>query len=302
MIVASKAPVRIDFAGGWTDVDIFAKGAGGAVLNATIDKYVTGRLEIRDGSPDADGGLREGITVAYQSDLPAGSGLGTSSALNVVWLSLVKTQVKDIEDKKTIAGLAYELEAILGILGGKQDQFASAIGGFNFMTFGDRVEVEQLNLPPQVMKELEDRLVLCYTGKQRLSGNIHESVWGAYRKGSQETVNALYALRSIAYSMRYVLLSGKLDEFADLMNQNWECQKQLDESVTNDQIEELFAESFKNGAMSGKACGAGGGGCLLFFAEPNRRKSVEEVVERLGSRVIPFKFESKGLQVTQVSE
>ena len=302
MIVASKAPVRIDFAGGWTDVDIFAKGAGGAVLNATIDKYVTGRLEIRDGSPDADGGSREGITVAYQSDLPAGSGLGTSSALNVVWLSLVKTQVKDIEDKKTIAGLAYELEAILGILGGKQDQFASAIGGFNFMTFGDRVEVEQLNLPPKVMKELEDRLVLCYTGKQRLSGNIHENVWGAYRKGSQETVNALYALRSIAYSMRYVLLSGKLDEFADLMNQNWECQKQLDESVTNDQIEELFAESFKNGAMSGKACGAGGGGCLLFFAEPNRRKSVEEVVEKLGSRVIPFKFESRGLQVTQVSE
>jgi len=302
MIVASKAPVRIDFAGGWTDVDIFAKGAGGAVLNATIDKYVTGRLEIRDGSPDADGGSREGITVAYQSDLPAGSGLGTSSALNVVWLSLVKTQVKDIEDKKTIAGLAYELEAILGILGGKQDQFASAIGGFNFMTFGDRVEVEQLNLPPKVMKELEDRLVLCYTGKQRLSGNIHENVWGAYRKGSQETVNALYALRSIAYSMRYVLLSRKLDEFADLMNQNWECQKQLDESVTNDQIEELFAESFKNGAMSGKACGAGGGGCLLFFAEPNRRKSVEEVVEKLGSRVIPFKFESRGLQVTQVSE
>jgi len=302
MIVASKAPVRIDFAGGWTDVDIFAKGAGGAVLNATIDKYVTGRLEIRDGSPDADGGSREGITVAYQSDLPAGSGLGTSSALNVVWLSLVKTQVKDIEDKKTIAGLAYELEAILGILGGKQDQFASAIGGFNFMTFGDRVEVEQLNLPPKVMKELEDRLVLCYTGKQRLSGNIHENVWGAYRKGSQETVNALYALRSIAYSMRYVLLSRKLDEFADLMNQNWECQKQLDESVTNDQIEELFAESFKNGAMSGKACGAGGGGCLLFFAEPNRRKSVEEVVEKLGSRVIPFKFESRGLQVTQVAE
>jgi D-glycero-alpha-D-manno-heptose-7-phosphate kinase len=150
------------------------------------------------------------------------------------------------------------------------------------------------------MKELEDRLVLCYTGKQRLSGNIHENVWGAYRKGSQETVNALYALRSIAYSMRYVLLSGKLDEFADLMNQNWECQKQLDESVTNDQIEELFTESFKNGAMSGKACGAGGGGCLLFFAEPNRRKSVEEVVERLGSRVIPFKFESQGLQVAEV--
>lgn len=299
MVTTSKAPVRIDFAGGWTDVDIFCKGAGGAVLNATIDKYVTGRLEMLDGSPTADGGWKDGITVSYQSDLPAGSGLGTSAALNVVWLSLVKTQVNDIEDQKTIAGLAYELEAILGILGGKQDQYASAIGGFNFMTFGEKVEVEQLSVPPNVVKELEDRLVLCYTGKQRLSGNIHENVWGAYRQGAVETVNALYSLRNIAYNMRYVLLAGRLDEFADLMNQNWEAQKKLDASVSNAQIEELFDGAFKHGAVSGKACGAGGGGCVLFFAEPNRRRSVEEVVEKLGSRVIPFKFEAAGLQVAE---
>ena len=302
MIIASKAPVRIDFAGGWTDVDIFSKGAGGAVLNATIDKYVTGRLEMLDGSRTEDGCHQDGITVSYQSDLPAGSGLGTSATLNVVWLSLVKTQVKDVDDKKQIAGLAYELEAILGILGGKQDQYASAIGGINFMTFGEKVDVEQLDLPPEVIQELEDRLVLCYTGKQRLSGNIHENVWGAYREGSADTVNALYGLRSIAYNMRYVLLSGRLDEFADLMNQNWECQKKLDASVTNPQIEELFEGAFKHGAMSGKACGAGGGGCVLFFAEPNRRRSVEEVVESLGSRVIPFKFEFGGLQVAEVAE
>ncbi len=298
MIVTSKAPVRIDFAGGWTDVDIFAKGAGGAVLNATIDKYVTGRLEILDGSTANDGGQQEGICVSYQSDLPAGSGLGTSSALNVVWLSLVKTRVNDTEDRKTIAGLAYELEAILGILGGKQDQYASALGGFNFMTFADRVEVEQMDVPREIVKDLEARMVLCYTGKQRLSGNIHENVWGSYRRGSAETVNALYSLRNIAFSMRYCLLSGKLDEFADLMNQNWDCQKKLDPSVTNDQINELFDEAFKHGAVSGKACGAGGGGCVLFYTEPDRRGDVEDRVKQLGSRVIPFKFEFDGLQVS----
>lgn len=298
MIVTSKAPVRIDFAGGWTDVDIFAKGAGGAVLNATIDKYVTGRLEILDGSSGTDGGQQEGINVSYRSDLPAGSGLGTSSALNVVWLSLVKTRVNNTEDRKTIAGLAYDLEAILGILGGKQDQFASAMGGINFMTFGEKVDVERLDVPVATVKELEDRLVLCYTGKQRLSGNIHENVWGSYRKGSSDTVNALYSLRNIAFSMRYCLLSGKLDEFADLMNQNWECQKKLDSSVTNPQIEELFEEAFKYGAVSGKACGAGGGGCVLFYTEPNRRSNVENRVRQLGSRVIPFRFEFDGLQVS----
>jgi len=300
VIVTSKAPVRIDFAGGWTDVDIFAKGAGGAVLNATIDKYVTGRLETLDGKVSPTGAPLDGINISYKSELPAGSGLGTSAALNVVWLSLVKSRITNVEDKKTVAGLAYELEAILGILGGKQDQYASALGGFNFMTFGETVGVERLDVPADTVKELESRLVLCYTGKSRLSGNIHENVWGAYRRGVAETVNALYSLRNIAFSMRYVLLSGKLDEFAVLLNENWSCQKKLDASVTNEQIEELFAEVFKHGAVGGKACGAGGGGCLLFFTEPNRRESVEQVLEKLGSRVIPFKFEYDGLQITEV--
>ena len=299
MVITSRAPVRIDFAGGWTDVDIFAKGAGGAVLNATIDKYVTGRIETHEGPPSESGERCEGVTISYNSELPAGSGLGTSAALNVVWLSLVKSRIAGVEDKKTIANLAYELEAILGILGGKQDQYASALGGINFMTFGDAVEVEALDVPPDVLRELEERLVLCYTGKSRLSGNIHEHVWGAYRKGAAETVNALFSLRNIAFSMRYVILSGKLDEFADLMNQNWECQKKLDASITNGQIEELFSEAFKHGAVGGKACGAGGGGCVLFFAEPSRRREVEQAVERLGSRVIPFKFEFEGLQISE---
>ena len=297
MVVTSRAPVRIDFAGGWTDVDIFAKGAGGAVLNAAIDKYVTGRLEVLDGSVGTTGKLQDGIKLSYQSELPAGSGLGTSSALNVVWLSLVKSRITSVEDKKTIANLAYELEAILGILGGKQDQYASALGGFNFMTFGEEVGVETLDVPRDVIEELESRLVLCYTGKPRLSGNIHENVWGAYRKGVPETVTALYSLRNIAFSMRYVLLSGKLDEFAELLNQNWDCQKKLDASITNEQIEELFDETLKQGAVAGKACGAGGGGCLLFLTETGRRDSVEQVVERLGSRVIPFKFEFEGLRI-----
>lgn len=298
MVITSRAPVRIDLAGGWTDVDVFAKGAGGAVLNATIDKYVSGRLEVESDSPP-DGDVEGGIRIRYESDLPAGSGLGTSSALNVVWLSLVKSSIAGPEDKQMVAKLAYDLEAILGILGGKQDQYASAMGGINFMTFGERVDVETLEVAPSVVAELEDRFVLCYTGKSRLSGNLHENVWGAYRRGVPETVSALFHLRNIAYTMRYVLLSGKLDELADLLNQNWECQKKLDSSITNEQIDELFDETFRHGAIGGKACGAGGGGCLLFYTERDRRRDVEAAVTRLGSRVIPFKFEFEGLQVVQ---
>lgn len=309
MKVVSRAPVRIDFAGGWTDVDIFARGAGGAVLNAAIDHYVSGAMEMLD-PEDADrlqsAGVaphepgeerREGLTVSYHSDLPSGSGLGTSSALNVVWLSLVKSQITSDEDRSRIAELAYKLEEIIGILGGKQDQYASAFGGFNFMTFDDQVTVERLAVPEQTVQRLHARLVLCYTGKPRLSSNIHENVWGAFRRGAPETVNALYSLRNCAMRMRSALMDGDLDEFALLLSQNWTHQKALDPSVSNAQIEQLFELAESAGATGGKACGAGGGGCLLFCAPESRRQGVAAALSAGGARVIPFHFDFTGLQV-----
>jgi len=296
MVIRSKAPVRIDFAGGWTDVDVFARGAGGAVLNATIDKYVTGRLEMLESDAETTRD-EEGISVSYRSDLPAGSGLGTSATLNVVWLSLIKSQLTSAEDRKIIAELAYNLERMLGILGGRQDQYASALGGFNFMRFDETVTTEPLDLSPQIISTLEERLILCYTGKPRLSGSIHENVWGAYRQGVPDTVNALYNLRNVAIRMKTVLLNGDLEEFPLLLNQNWKHQKQLDASTTNDQIEELFQLAFREGAIGGKACGAGGGGCLLFFCDAGRSDAVKAALTAAGTRIIEFHFEFEGLQV-----
>ncbi len=296
MKIKSRAPVRIDFAGGWTDVNIFARGAGGAVVSATIDKYVTGYLEIGD-SDTAPAASEEGMSVSYRSDLPAGSGLGTSSALNVVWLSLVKSQIASDEDRRRIAELAYQLEEMLGILGGKQDQYSSALGGFNFFRFDDTVNCERLDLVPETIRALEDRLVLVYTGKARLSGNIHENVWGAFRRGHPETVNALYDLRNCAIRMRTVLLKGDMAEFGDLLTQNWKHQRTLDPSVTNEQIERLMAIGKEAGAAGAKALGAGGGGCLLFFSAEGRRSEVQEALKEAGSRIIPFRFEFDGLQI-----
>ncbi|HEV2472060.1 MAG TPA: hypothetical protein VGS41_05300 [Chthonomonadales bacterium] len=297
MIVTSRAPVRIDFAGGWTDVNIFARGAGGAVVSAAIDRYVTGRLESEEEAATNKGERNEGLRVAYQSELPGGSGLGTSSALNVVWLSLINNRLSDDADRARIAELAYQLEEMLGILGGKQDQYAAAFGGFNYMTFGEQVTVERLQPPDEMIKSLERRLVLCYTGKPRLSSNIHEHVWGAFRKGVPETVNALYDLRNCAIRMRTVLLEGDIEEFASLLNQNWRHQKALDPSVSNCQIDELFQAAFSSGAIGGKACGAGGGGCVLFCCAEHKRDAVEAEVDRLGARLIPFRFDYDGLVV-----
>ena len=311
MRITSRAPVRVDFAGGWTDVGLFAQGAGGAVVNATINHYVEGHLEAEESdhpllmstlaAPGIARAGGEGLRVEYSSDLPSGSGLGTSSALNVVWLSLLKSHVECDEDRARLAELAYQLESLLGIMGGKQDQYASAFGGFNHMRFGpekEAVQVERLNVTPDMVQELESRLVLCYTGKQRLSGNIHENVWGQFRRGATSTVNALYAMRDCAHQMRRVLLEGNADAFAELLSENWRHQCALDPSVNNPQIEMLFEEAKVAGAAGGKACGAGGGGCLLFCAAPKRQPHVSDALAKAGARIIPFQFELTGVQVT----
>jgi len=295
-----RAPVRIDFAGGWTDIQPFAESEGGAVLNAAISRYVQGTLEIHEGksqskSLDAAGivSRSSGIGISYGSDLPTGSGLGTSASMNVVFLFLIRYELFKNERPEVIAEAAFEMEQLLRIKGGKQDQYAAALGGVNFMTFTDRVKVERLNIKKTVREHLEKNLVLCYSGKSRLSGNIHDKVWGKYLKG--ETVSAFKGLKRVAYEIKNSLLKGRLDEFACLLNENWEYQKELDSSVTNPVTEKLFAIAFKNGATAGKACGAGGGGCLLFFCEDGRASFVGKSLVQVGGKIIPFRFSEKGL-------
>jgi D-glycero-alpha-D-manno-heptose-7-phosphate kinase len=157
-----------------------------------------------------------------------------------------------------------------------------------------------LDLPKALTAELEERLVLCYTGKPRLSSNIHENVWGAYKRGVPETINALYNLRNVAIRMKQVLLDGDLNEFGELLNQNWKHQKQLDPSVTNEQIDDLFQVALDSGATAGKACGAGGGGCVVFFCDREKRPDVIRAVEAAGTRFIDFKFDFTGLVVEEV--
>ena len=283
--------MRIDFAGGWTDVPIFAEAAGGAVLNAAVAQYVYGEMETGE-----DG---NGIRVSYNSDLPAGSGLGTSSALNVVWLSLVQSRISSREDKERIAELAYNLESVLGILGGKQDQYAAALGGINLMRFTNKVTIEPVELDNQAIFELESRLVLCYTGQSRLSGNIHDNVWGAFRAGKNETVRALYRIREIAVLMTDALRHSEWERFGGLLQENWENQKCLDASVTNERIESLFEIAHGNGAIGGKAGGAGGGGCLVFFSEKGRAQELTEALSATGVRIIPCKLDFQGLTVSR---
>ena len=280
--------MRVDLAGGWTDVHHFADSEGGAVLNAAITHYVRGELS------QAERPLR----VSYHTDIPPGAGLGASAALNVVWLALVNASLRRRLSREKLAEQAYRLEELLGVTGGKQDQYAAALGGINFLRFeGGAVHVEPLSLSNDAQRQLRERLVLTYSGESRLSGDIHERVWGGYLSGEKKVAAALKRLKGIAFEMRDALVSGDLAPLGTLLGENWECQKELHPSITNDAVEGLFRVAKGAGAVSGKACGAGGGGCLLFWCEEGAAPRAAEALADAGAQVIDFGLDREGLVV-----
>jgi D-glycero-alpha-D-manno-heptose-7-phosphate kinase len=300
MIIESKAPVRIDFAGAWTDVKYFAHSFGGATTNAAIDRYVAGRT-VSGAHESPNGSVPEGISVTYETDIPAGSGLGTSSALNVVWLSLASGKTpQSREERGRIAEQAYEVETVLGILGGKQDQYAAAFGGFNLFEFEeDGVKAHPINIAPDHITQLEGLLTLCYTGQARLSSNLHENVWGGFRAGKRDVVESLFTLRDSAYRAKEILETGSFDQLAELLSLQHQCAKRLDASLSNDLVEGIF-DLVSPHIRGGKCCGAGGGGCMVFLSEtPEKQQQTAQALHEQNIRVIDFKFAMDGLTVTR---
>jgi D-glycero-alpha-D-manno-heptose-7-phosphate kinase len=305
----ARAPLRIDFAGGWSDIPIFAEAEGGAVLNAAITRYATGFISRPEtanvpgiAGPSMAGSLLSKLRgdrsyVSYTLDLPVGAGLGASAAQMVLWATLVKTPIANVSDRCQIAEIACELAKLMGILGGKQDEYAAALGGINFLTFGDSVRAERLSVDTSFLDTLRSRLVLVYTGESRLSSDIHEGVWERYRSGEHVVVEALRRLAEIATEMKTAMLAGDAESFAGLMNENWSSQKALHPSVTNERIEEIMDLAMRNGGIAGKACGAGGGGCLILVSAENRGQELRQALAGARVQVIDFDFDTYGVHL-----
>jgi len=340
--VRARAPVRIDLAGGWTDVAQFAQPKPGVVINTTISIYSyatvspqqeavagarrgirsAGNLTIYSADFDVfvqaqsiqkleyDGqidlvkaalrrmNVPNGFDIITRSNAPAGSGLGTSATMGVALLGALAEMSRRKLLSYEVAELASDIEKVeLNIRGGKQDHYASALGGFNYMEFlGEEVRFAKLPIPPDAQLELQKHLVLCYTGKSRLSGDIHAHVSKAYEDGDPATCGAIDRLKDIAVEMKEALMSGDLESFARLLSENWENQKRLHPSVTNEQIEKLFETATAAGALGGKACGAGGGGCVVFYSATDREHVVRKALEGAGVHVIDFEFAPNGLE------
>ena len=276
------APVRIDFAGGTTDISPFKDKYGGCVLNAAIDRYVLGELRIDD----------KKTHLEYTGNVPTSSGLGTSGVMNLVWLALISQKIKNLNSKYKgeLAEIVYKMEQAMGLVGGKQDQYAGAFGGINFIEFkGDKVEINRLNLSKDFIRKLESKLILVYTGKPHFSGNSNKAMMGNLIRGKNN--NNLLRIKKIAIEMKNALLNENLNKFAELMNEETKERKKLHKSIVPENIQKIIALGMESGATAAKVCGSGGGGSILFFGDKQKLK------EKFGKRIFDFKFDFKGLRI-----
>lgn len=337
MIVRSRAPLRLGLGGGGTDVAPFCDKYGGFVLNATVDLYAyttiepsdDGRVHIRaadrgdsidfeagtDFAPAGPLQLQIGVyhriarqygqgkplplRITTYADVPAGSGLGSSSTLVVAMLKAYSELLGLPLGEYETARLAYEIERVdLAMNGGKQDQYAATFGGFNFMEFyaDDKVIVNPLRVKQWIISELESSLVLFYTGVSRVSADIIDEQSRRFREQDSMSIAAANELKTSAIAMKEALLVGDLSRFAQCLDSSWSAKKRTAGKVSSAEIDETYRAAKESGALAGKVSGAGGGGFMMFLVEPTQRTEVVRVLDERPGRVINCHFTKHGTE------
>jgi D-glycero-alpha-D-manno-heptose-7-phosphate kinase len=334
--VRARAPLRLGFAGGGTDLSPFCDEHGGFVMNATVSLYAYAHLAPRsdgkvvfeaaeygnrfahDAVPELqvdagtllhcgvynrivrqfNSGRPLSVSVRTTVDVPSGSGLGGSSTLVVALIEAYRRYLDLPLGEYEIAHPAFEIERLeLGIAGGKQDQYAAAFGGFNFMEFyaDNRVIINPLRVNSSVQRELEASLVLYFTGRSRNSAEVIESQRAKIIEGNASSVEAMKTLKREAVEMKEAILTGQLDSIAETMNRGWLAKKSTADAVSNDEIERIIEIVLNNGGLAGKVSGAGGGGFLLLLANPSERHRVVEVLGQESGRLLSAAFTHDGV-------
>jgi D-glycero-alpha-D-manno-heptose-7-phosphate kinase len=328
----ARAPLRVSFAGGGTDVPPFPAEEGGLVLSATINRYAYGTLRPRadrhiqiqsldldivasialeEARPDGDrldlikaaiesvaADSTHGFDLFLHSAAPPGSGLGSSSAVMVALVGLLSDHMRMPMTDYEKAGLAYTIERErLGLKGGTQDQYAAVFGGFNFMEFGaESVIVNPLRVSPETINELEYNMLLCFTGNTRIGDHIIDDQTQRYRSGSSSTLDGLRMQKELAIEMKNELLQGNLSEFGRLLDRAWTYKKRMSPKITNPHIDNLYETAKRHGAIGGKVTGAGGGGYMLLYCRYDTKHKVQEALAELGVEAAEFQFDPYGLR------
>ena len=328
IISKAKSPVRISFAGGGTDLTTYFYKARGAVLNTTINKFAHAVLQKRtdykikifsndlnqevqyndiselkfDGKLDLIKSVIKllnpdfGFELYTYSDVPVGSGLGGSA----VQLSAIIGSFNNFRENKfndyEIAELAFHAERVeLGLAGGWQDQYATVFGGFNFMEFKDDDNiVNPLRISENIVNELEDSLILCYSGINHNSGNIHEDQKENMNEKKQQEFAQMS--KDIAHEMKSRLLKGRLDDFGELLHKAWTIKKNFSSKITTTFLDDIYEYALRNGALGGKLLGAGGGGYFLFYVQTFNKLKLMNSLKDKGFEIETFTFDKIGLR------
>lgn len=326
-MIITRTPFRVSFAGGGSDLPSFYRRHEGCVLSMTINKYMYvsihptfnrdetvvkySRTEIvRDvreiQHPIArqlllDHGL-DGVEIVSTADVPSGTGLSTSSAYTVGLIHALSAFQGKLRSQERIAREACELEIEkLGEPIGKQDQYGTAVGGLKFIRFksDDTVEVEPLAVNRDTLKALEGNLLLFYTGLTHSAGEILQEQSRNVASEEQKYQN-LVRMTQLAYEMRGSVVTGDLDKFGQILNENWLLKRELASSISNDRVGKYYDLAMDSGALGGKLLGAGGGGFLLFYCPKERQKRLRSALSDLWE--LPFAMETSGTKIIYVGD
>lgn len=322
-MIITKTPFRMSFFGGGTDMEDYFKEYGGAVLSTTFDKYcyVTvrhlprffeyrthltySRMEyVNEYDEIQHPAIREAmrmldmheLRLTYDSDLPARSGLGTSSSFAVGMLNAFYSLKGRYADKKKLADEAIHLERVLcNEAGGWQDQIAASFGGLNRINFNaDGYEVLPIVISQERKKRLNENLLMFFTGFVRFSSDVQNKINTDRKADKKAKLKEMYQIVDEAERI-LVDKNADLDNFGRLLDKSWKLKRQTGTAVSTNSIDELYAKGVEAGALGGKLLGAGGGGYLLFYVQPDKRECVKQVMKDL--LYVPFKFEDGGTRI-----
>lgn len=316
-----RTPFRVSFFGGGTDLPDFYKKYQGRVLCTSIDKYMylfvhnffDERIQVKYSKTELVSKPEEikhpivrevlknfnisGIDINSIADIPAGTGLGSSSSYTVGLINVLDAHIGKKSNKADLAERASEIEInFLNEPIGKQDQYAAAFGGLNLISFNkdDTVKVENIDITKETLKELQKNLFMFYTGKTRNSSSILQDQKNR-TINDEFTFDTLCKISDLAINGKDSLMSNSLNEFGLLLNETWQLKKLLSKGISSHFLDSIYKQGISAGALGGKILGAGGGGFILFYAEPKFHKSLKKAMFKL--KEIDFKFDLDGSKI-----
>ncbi len=322
-MIITRSPLRICLGGGGTDLPSYYRGHGGFVIAAAIDKhvYITvhepfadqiilkySQMEVVQTAGEVKHpivrealklvGVEGRVEIASMSDIPAGTGLGSSGSFTTALLRALHELNNDSVQPKTLAEQACHIEMdLLGEPIGKQDQYIAAFGGITAFTFhpDGEVEVARLKVAPETLANLEDNLMLFFTGLTRSATAILRDQDVRSRQSDQTILENLHFVKQLGYESKVALETGNLREFANLMNVHWENKRRRSPDMSNSVIDDYYCLARKNGALGGKLIGAGGGGFLMMYTEDRTR--LRRAMTEAGMREVRVRFDAEGTRV-----